>query len=180
MNPQITKADSQRVWQFDPAYSTVEFVVRNLWYNVKGRFNVMEGSLVLDEDDVRRSSVSATIRAGSIETGSKRWNARFKSPKFFDVEKFPEVEFKSETIQRGRDRDSFDVDGTLTVKGKRIPIALAVNEMDRSRSPKGEEYIYYSATTELDRFALGIVSGRGLIGRRLKVTINVQARNIHR
>ena len=34
----------QRVWTFDPAYSTVEFVVRNFFYNVKGRFSVLEGS----------------------------------------------------------------------------------------------------------------------------------------
>jgi polyisoprenoid-binding protein YceI len=58
-----------------------------------------------------------------------------------------------------------------------VPIALAVNEMDRSRSPNGEEFVYYSATAEVDRFAFGINYGRGFIGRRLKVTINVQASN---
>jgi polyisoprenoid-binding protein YceI len=165
------------VWNFDPAYSTVEFVVRNLWYNVKGRFSVLEGSIVLDEDDIRRSCVTATIKASSIDTGNKRRNAHLQSADFFDVEKFPDIEFKSSSIQRGRDRDSLDVEGTLTVKDKRVPIALAVNEMDRSRSPRGEEYIYYSATTEIDRFAFGIDYGRGVIGRKLKVTINVQATN---
>jgi polyisoprenoid-binding protein YceI len=69
-----------------------------------------------------------------------------------------------------------DVDGVLTIKDRRVPIALAVNEMDRSRSPNGEEFVYYSATTELDRFAFGINYGGGtLMGRRLKVLINVQA-----
>ena len=165
------------VWHFDPAYSTVEFVVRNLWYNVKARFSVLEGSIVLDEEDIRRSYVTATIKASSIETGNKRRNAHLQSADFFDAEKFPDIEFKSSSIQRGRDRDSLDVEGTLTVKDKRVPIALAVNEMDRSRSPRGEEYIYYSATTELDRFAFGIDYGRGVIGRKLKVTINVQATN---
>jgi polyisoprenoid-binding protein YceI len=58
-----------------------------------------------------------------------------------------------------------------------VPIALAVNEMDRSRSPRGEEFVYYSATTELDRCAFGINYARGLIGRRLRVHINVQASN---
>ena len=168
------------VWHFDPAYSTVEFVVRNLWYNVKGRFNVLEGILVLDENDIRRSSVTATLKANSIDTGNKRRDAHLQSSDFFDAEKFPEIEFKSSRIERGKDRDSLDVDGTLTIKDKHVSIALAVNEMDRSRSPKGEEYVYYSATTELDRFAFGINYGRAFIGRKLKVTINVQARNIHR
>ena len=168
---------SRRVWYFDPAYSTAEFVVRNFFYNVNGRFSVLEGSIALDEDDIRQSSVTATIKANSIDTGNKRRDTHLKSADFVDAERFPDIEFKSTKVQRGRDRDSLDVEGTLTVKGKSVPIALAVNEMDRSRSPNGEEYIYYSATTELDRFAFGINYGRGLIGRKLKVTINVQASN---
>ncbi len=156
------------LWHFDPAYTTVEFVVRNLWYNVKGRFSVLEGVIVLDEDDIRRSSVTATIKASSIDTGNKRRDAHLQALDFFDAEKFPDIEFKSTRVERGRDRDSLDLDGTLIVKDKPVPIALAVNEMDRSRSPKGEEFIYYSATTELDRFAFGINYGRGLIGRQVE------------
>ena len=168
---------NRRVWTFDPAYSTVEFVVRNFFYNVKGRFNVLEGSLVLDEDDIRLSSVTAIIKANSIDTGNKRRDVHLKSADFVDAEQFPDIEFKSSKVQRGKDRDSLEVEGTLTIKDKSVPIALAVNEMDRSRSPRGEEYVYYSATTEVDRFAFGINYGRGVIGRKLKVTINVQASN---
>jgi len=171
---------NQRVWHFDPAYTTVEFVVRNLWYNVKGRFKELEGVIVLDEDDISRSSITATIKARSIETGNKRRDAHLLLRDFLDVEKYPDIEFESTKVQRGRDRDSLDLEGNLTVKDKRVPLALAVNEMDRSRSPNGEEFIYYSATTELDRFALGINYGGPLIGRQLRVTINVQASNIHR
>ncbi len=167
----------RRVFDFDPAYSTVEFVVRNLFYNVKGRFSVLEGSIVLDEDDISRSSVAATIKANSIDTGNRRRDAHLASADFFDAEKFPDIEFKSSKVQRGKDRDSLDVEGTLTIKGQSRPVALAVNEMDRSRSPNGEDFVYYSATAELDRFAFGINYGRGVIGRKLKVTINIQASN---
>jgi polyisoprenoid-binding protein YceI len=166
---------SRRVWTFDPAYTTVEFVVRNLWYKVKGRFGVVEGAIVLDEEDIGRSSVTATIKAGTIDTRSKKRDAHLLLHEFLDVENFPEIEFKSTSVRRGRDRDSLDLEGTLTVKGKSVPVALAVNEMDRSRSPNGDEWVYYSATADLDRFAFNINYGRGFIGRRLKVTINVQA-----
>ena len=171
--PQITQ--TTRRWNFDPAYTTVEFVVRNLWYNVKGRFRAIEGEIVLDEGDISRSSVIATIKAKSIDTGNQRRDAHLVSADFLDVEKFPNIEFKSTSVARGKDRDSLDLEGTLTVRDKSVPIALAVNEMDRSRSPNGEEFVYYSATTELDRLACGISYGRGLIGRRLKITINIQA-----
>lgn len=168
------------VWCFDPAYTTVEFKIRNLWYQVKGHFKVVEGAIELDEGDVNQSSITATIKANSICTGNKKRDAHLLLRDFFDVENFPDIEFTSAKVQRGKDRDSLDVDGKLTIKNKSVPIALAVNEMDRSRSPKGEDFIYYSATTELDRFDFGINYGRGLIGRRLKVTINVQACNTPR
>ena len=176
----LIDSHNQRVWHFDPAYTTVEFVVRSLWYNVKGRFTQLEGVIVLDEDDISRSSVTATIKARSIDTGNKRRDTHLMGSDFFDAERYPDIEFESTKIQRGRDRDSLDLEGNLTVKDKRVSIALAVNEMDRSRSPNGEEFVYYSATTELDRFAFGINYGGPMIGRHLRVTINVQASNIHR
>jgi len=171
--------NSQHLWHFDPAYTTVEFVIRNLWYHVRGRFTEVEGAISLDEN-VNGSTVTATIKARSIDTGNKKRDAHLLLRDFFDVENFPDIEFQSTTVQRGKDRDSLDVAGKLTIKNKSIPVALAVNEMDRSRSPKGEDFVYYSATTELDRFDFGINYGRGLIGRRLKVTINVQASNTPR
>lgn len=162
-------------WNFDPAYSTVEFSIRNLWFKVQGRFRVVEGSIVLDHSDLCHSSVDATIKASSIDTGNKRRDAHLQSRDFLDTDKFPEIRFRSTRVERGKDRDSIDLEGDLTVNDKTRTIALAVNEMDRSRSPRGEEYIYYSATTEIDRFDFGIDYGRAIIGRKLKVTINVQA-----
>src|SRR5947207_9273260 len=162
----LINSDHRRIWHFDPAYTTVEFVFRNLWYDVTARFNELAGVIVLDEDDIGRSAVTATIKARSVDTGNKRRDTRLRSPHFFDVEKYPDIEFESTKVGRGKDRDSLDLDGHLTIKDKRVPISLAVNEMDRSRSPRGEDFIYYSATTELDRFDFGINHGRGLIGRR--------------
>ncbi len=162
-------------WTFDPAYSTVEFSIRNLWFTVHGRFGAVEGSIVLDQSDLSRSSVIAVIKADSIDTGNKRRDAHLRTRDFFDVENFPDIEFRSTKVERGRDRDSLNLEGRLTIKGTTQTVKLDVNEMDHSRSPRGEEFVYYSATTELDRFAFGFDYGRLLIGRTLKVTINVQA-----
>jgi polyisoprenoid-binding protein YceI len=170
-------AMTQGTWHFDPDYTTVEFSIRNLWFKVRGRFRDLEGQIVLDESDISRSSVTATIEVDSIDTGNKRRNAHLLAADFFDVEKFPEIEFRSTSVRRGKDRDSLDLEGELTIKNKTVPIALAVNEMDRSRSPRGDEFVYYSATADIDRCAFGINYGRGFIGRRLRVNINVQASN---
>ena len=77
-------AIGNQVWRFDPAYTTVEFSVRNLWYTVRGRFRTLEGSIVLDETDISRSSVLAKIDPRSIDTGNKRRDAHLQSADFLD------------------------------------------------------------------------------------------------
>ena len=162
-------------WNFDPAYSTVEFSIRNLWYTVHGRFQTVEGAILSDGDDVTSSTVTATIKVASLDTGNKRRDAHLCSKEFLDADSCPNIEFRSVRVSRGRDRDSLNLEGDLTIKGHTETVKLDVNEMDRSRSPRGEDFVYYSATAELDRFAFGINYGRLIIGRTFKVTINVQA-----
>ena len=168
-------SDRQRAWRFDPAYTTVEFSVRNLFFTVKGRFTGIEGAIVLDDSEVSRSSVSATIKAESVNTGNARRDAHLRSPHFLEVTAYPEIQFQSSRVAHGQDRDTLLVTGSLTIKGRSREIVLNVSEMDRSRSPRGEDFIYYAATTEFDRFDFGITYWRGVLGRLLKVTVNVQA-----
>ena len=121
----LSDPDVRRVFHFDPAYTTVEFAIRNLWYTVKGRFKDLEGVIVLGETDVSRSSVTAKIKAGSIDTGNKRRDAHLLLRDFFEVEKFPDIEFRSTSIQRGKDRDSLDLEGELIEPPLRGELALA-------------------------------------------------------
>jgi polyisoprenoid-binding protein YceI len=167
---------NQTVWRLEPSYTTVEFSVRNLFFfKVSGRLTVLDGSIVLDERDIHKSSVGATLDAGSVDTGIKRRDAHLCSAALLDADKYPEIHFQSSRVGPGIDRDMLSVSGSLRIKEQSSTIELDVTEVDRSLSPRGEEVIYFSATTELDRFDFGINYGRGVIGRSLKITINVQA-----
>jgi len=168
-------SSSHTFWTLEPSYTTVEFSVRNLFFTVKGHLAVLEGSIVLDGEDIHRSSVVASLDADSVDTGIKRRDAHLRSAAFLDTGNFPNIYFQSSSIGPGIDRDMLSVKGSLTIKEKKSTVELNVTEVDRSRSPRGEEVIYYSATTELDRFAFGMNYGRGVIGRTLKISINVQA-----
>jgi polyisoprenoid-binding protein YceI len=177
MQVQTQKPDGRRsVWIFDPSHTTVEFSIKNLFFlTVKGRMQALDGTIILDEDDITRSSVVAMLSADSITTGFKRRDEHLLSRSFLDAGNHPHVLFQSSSVGPGKDRDMLLVKGSLTVAGKTGTVELDVSEVDRSRSPQGEEVIYFCGTTELDRFDFGINYGRGVIGRLLKVTINVQA-----
>ena len=176
---QTTKATSyggQSVWVIDPTHTNVAFSIDNFFFfKVKGGFVDVTGTLLLDEEDVRRSSVQVMIKGRSIKTGNKRRDEHLCAADFLDVIHYPDILFQSSQVKPGTDRDTITVVGELTVKGKSREVVLNVDAVDRSCSPQGEEVIYYTAMTELDRLDFGIKYGRGAIGRKLKVVINVQA-----
>ena len=176
MQTERVRSGTQTVWVVDPEHTTVEFSVKNFFFFiVKGTFSDLAGTIVLDEADIRRSSVEATIKAGSIATGAKRRDAHLRSTDFLEADRYPDIRFQSTKVERGRDRDTLRITGSLTIRGKRREIVLDVNEVDHSRSPNGAEVAYYSALTEIDRFDFGIKYRRRMIGRTLKITIDVQA-----
>jgi polyisoprenoid-binding protein YceI len=77
-------------------------------------------------------------------------------------------------VERGRDRDTLRITGTVSIKGMSAAVVLDVVEADKSRSPQGLEVAYYSATAEFDRADLGLSRWNGMIGRKVRVTIHAQ------
>jgi polyisoprenoid-binding protein YceI len=176
MKPQERIAiDSRALWAIDPTHTTVEFAVRNFFFTVKGSLTTLEGNIVLDPADVRRSSTTVVMQSASINTGNKQRDAYLRATNFLDADRYPEISFQSTKVEPGGDRDTLRVTGSLTIREQTREIVLDVIDVDRSRSPSGEHVAYYTAFAELDRHVFGIGYMRGLIGRRLKITINVQA-----
>jgi polyisoprenoid-binding protein YceI len=176
MKPETIGADSATtVWMIDPQYATVEFSAKTLFFTVKGRFTDFGGKITLDENDIHRSSVEVTINAASVSTGIKMRDEHLLSRDFLDAPKYPEIHFQSASVGRGKDRDMLRVTGTLTIKGQSREVALDVTVTDRSRSPQGDEILYFAAVTEIDRFDFGVKYARGLIRRALKILVQAQA-----
>jgi polyisoprenoid-binding protein YceI len=176
MKPETIGADSAiTVWTIDPQYATVEFSSKMLFFTVKGCFTDFGGQITLDENDVYRSSVEVMIKAASVNTGIKNRDEHLRSKDFLDAETYPEMRFQSASVGRGKDRDMLRVTGTLTVKGQSREVALDVTITDRSRSPQGDEILYFAAVTEIDRFDFGVKYARGLVRRSLKILIQAQA-----
>jgi polyisoprenoid-binding protein YceI len=176
MKPETIGAQSATtVWTIDPQYATVEFSAKMLFFTVKGRLTDFGGQITLDENDIYRSSVEATIKTASVKTGVKMRDEHLRSKDFLDAAEHPEIHFQSASVGRGRDRDMLRVNGTLAIKGQSREVAIDVTLTDRSRSPHGDEILYFAAVAELDRFDFGVKYARGLIGRGLKILIQAQA-----
>ena len=103
-------------WQIDPRNSTVQFVVRHLGIsNVQGAFTKFTGTVMLDEDDISKSSVRQPSTA-SIDTRVEPRDTDLKSSKFFDVTTYPTMTFQSTKISKTGDGTA-KMTGNLTLHG---------------------------------------------------------------
>jgi len=113
-------------WNIDTAHTEAGFSVKHLVIStVKGSFGKTSGTVKLDEGDMTKSSVEATIDVGTITTRIEDRDKHLKSPDFFDAAKYPTITFKSTKIEKAG--DGLKVTGDLTMKGVTKPVTLAVS-----------------------------------------------------
>ena len=181
MTSTTAAAPSVTTWKIDPVHSGAEFKVKHMMIsNVKGQFTGVSGTLSLDEADITRSKIEATIDVASIDTREAQRDAHLKSADFFDVEKFPTLSFKSTNIAR-RGEGELDVEGDLTIHGVTRKVKFAVEGPTApGKDPWGNTRIGISATTKINRKDYGLTwnstleTGGILVGEDITITLDVQ------
>jgi polyisoprenoid-binding protein YceI len=168
-------------WKLDAAHSSVGFSIRHMVVSkVRGRFTKFTGSLSLDEGALDRSTVEATIDASSIDTGTAQRDTHLRSADFFDVERFPEIRFRSTRIE-ALGGEHYRVVGDLAIRDVTREVALDVEYAGRGTDPWGNERVAFAAKTAIDRkdFGLGwnqvLEAGGVLVGDRVEIELDVQA-----
>jgi len=146
-----------RQYPIDNGHSTVGFSVPILGglSQVKGKFTDFSITLNTDEKDVTKSSVKVVIKATSVDTGIERRDAHLRTADFFDVEKFPEITFTSERIEKKGKQ--FIAHGPLTMHGvtKQIALPFTVNGTFKNTTDNRFS-VGYSAKMVLNRRDFGI------------------------
>ena len=167
-------------WNIDPAHSTAQFTVRPLAIsNVTGNFTKVTGSVVLNEKDITQSQVSAGIDVSSVDTRVEARNKDLKSPNFFDVEKYPTIEFKSKRIVSGGGK--LQVIGDLTIHGTTREVTLDVDgPTPELADPWGNSRRGISATTTINRKDFNLMynsllkTGEAVVGDNVKIQIDAE------
>ena len=85
-------------WVLDPAHSEVTFSVRHMMISkVRGTFGMKSATLIAPENPLD-AKVEAHVEAASLDTKDEGRDTHLRSADFFDVEKFPEITFRSSKI----------------------------------------------------------------------------------
>lgn len=169
------------VYNFDKAHSFIGFKVKHTGLiEVPGFFRDFTGEVNFDAKDVSKSSVNFKAMATSIDTGVAGRDRHLRSADFFEVEKYPELTFKSTKVQKkGK---GWIVTGDLTMKG--VTKSVAIPFEIAGWLPAGERSgpkMGISGETTLNRRDFGVNYGNTLpggiaqIADEVKVVLQIEA-----
>jgi len=168
-------------WNIDATHSGINFSIRHLVVSkVRGRFAKYTGAVKIDDDDITRSVVEATIDASSIDTGTPQRDDHLRSADFFDVEKFPELRFRSRRIEKVADA-KYRVTGDLTIRDVTREVSLDVEYGGKAKDPRGDERAGFVARASLDRKDFGLQwnqlleAGGAIVGDQVDIEIDIEA-----
>jgi len=168
-------------YDIDAAHSNIGFSIpiAGGLSNVRGKFNEFTVTIIYDDKDVTKSSVDAMIKAASIDTGIEARDAHLRKPDFFDVEKYPEITFKSSSIEKkGK---GFIAHGTFTMRGvsKEIAIPFTVNGVNTD-AKTGKTTLGATGRTTVNRRDYGINFVRpdnpSFLGDAIEIELNLITR----
>ena len=105
----------------------------------------------------RSSAVDFNIDTSSISTHHKDRDADLRSPRFFDVEKFPSMTFVSTGIKT-EPKGQFLVEGNLTLREVIRKVCLNVRFSGVFDDPWGNTRVAFQAKTRLNRNDFGLLA----------------------
>jgi polyisoprenoid-binding protein YceI len=177
----VAQVANSRPYPIDNNHSTVGFSVPILGglSQVKGKFTDFTITLNNDEKDITKSSVNVVIKATSVDTGIEGRDKHLRNADFFDVEKYPEITFQSQRIEKKGKQ--FIAHGPLTMHGVTKEISLPFTVTGTFKNPTTNKVsVGYSASVVLNRRDFGINYSRQdnptFVGDNITVEIELVTR----
>ena len=162
-------------YKIDPAHSSIKFSIRHFVSKTTGSFNQFGGIIIVDRDDLTKSSVEAAIKVPSVDTANAKRDAHLQQDDFFDAAKQPLITFKSSSWATTDKKDRFKVIGDLTMLQTTQEVVLEVDLLGFGPGMDGAQLSGWEATTQLDRTEWGINGGTPAVGADVDITINIEA-----
>lgn len=163
-------------WTIDPNHSSIGFEIRHMGVsNVRGSIGGVKGTVTLNDKDMTKSSVEATVDTTTVTTNVDARDKHLKSPDFFDVAKYPQITFKSTSLTNNGGK--LQLTGDLTLTGTTKSVTLDLDGPAPPQTGKdGKTRSGFSATGMLKRsdYTFGPKFPSAMVGDEVKFTIDVE------
>jgi polyisoprenoid-binding protein YceI len=171
---------AQSTWETDPAHSNINFTIAHLVIaDVTGKFNDFTCTIKSPGDDFTNAQVDVIIQAKSIFTNNEKRDNHLRSADFFEVEKYPEITFKSIAFEKTGE-NAYTITGNLTMHGVTKPVVLNAEYKGQIKDPYGNTKAGFKASTSLDRYDYNLQwnttleAGGLLVGKTVTIEINLE------
>jgi cytochrome b561 len=179
----IAKADetiegeSAQGWVIRQEASSIGFNFTQYGQGVESRFEDWSGKIVFDKNNLEASSAEIHIKAASLKTGSEDRDNTARGAEWFDVEKFPEIVFKSESFSDlGSKR--YAVSGDLTIRDVTKPVNFEFT-LDEESLGQSQKKATMDGALTLNRLDFGVGQGQwqavDAIGADIAIKLHVEA-----
>jgi len=166
-------------WSIDPIHSSIGFGVKHLGVSTfRGSFKQASGSLT--SADGVLTGVDGTVRVENVQTEEPQLTGHLNSEDFFHGEKYPEITFKSTSVEPADD-EKLRIAGDLTIRGVTKPVELDAELEGVGDGPDGNPRLGISASGAIDRTDWGIVwnqplaNGALAVAERVTIQLHVEA-----
>ncbi|WP_042357692.1 YceI family protein [Bacillus rubiinfantis] len=167
-------------WVVDQAHSSVGFEVKHMMVSkVKGQFEAYTADVeAADLTDLTTASIAFKFDVASINTRNEDRDNHLKSADFFDVEKFPTIDFVSKSITK--DGADFKVTGDLTIKEVTKEVTFNVEFGGKGTNPWGVEVYGFEAEAKINREEFNLTwnaaleTGGVLVGKDVKIKVELE------
>ena len=162
-------------WMIDPEHSMVKFNITHLEVgHVDGTFLGVKGEVKFNEQDITKSTVTATIDTSTVQTGSPTRDMDLRGQDFFHLGKFLDMTFTSTSLTRVNGK--LQMTGELTLVGVTKTVTLDVEGPVGTQISEGKTICGFAASGTISRkdFDFGQKYGPAMIGDAVKFELRVQ------
>ena len=169
----LVSAQTETYTFADPVHSFITYHVNYGNFGREfGRFNKFDYTVVRDTADITKSSIEFTVDATSLDSGVDKRNSDITGPDFLNAAEFPEISFKSTSIEDAGD-GNLTVTGDLTVRGTTKPITATIEYIGEGEGGQGEYRVGYYGEFVFNRQDFGIDWLTGVIGDEITLMVSI-------
>ena len=136
----------------DTSKSKITFTSKLMGSKISGSFGKFSGKVSFNPDEPEKAKANLAIEISSFNAGGDELQEEAKGKDWFNAKLFPTASYVTETI-KVTGPNSLDVRGTLTIKGKTVPLSIAVKYQ-----PQGKQMIF-DASFQVLRLDFGLGAG---------------------
>lgn len=167
-------------YDIDAAHSRIGFVARHAMVTkVRGHFEDVAGTAVIDTQDPSASSVDLTIQVASIATGNGDRDGHLRSADFFDTDAHPTIRFVSTDV--AREGEEWTITGDLTIKSVTRPVTVVFTEGGAATDPFGNQRVGFEGSVAVNRkdwdltWNAALETGGVLVSEKVTLELDVSA-----